>query len=97
MKSESVVNRMKKALAVNLPVSLPEPEVSLTAKPPVKHPVKPPVKFPVKPPVKFPVKFPVKPRVKLDIKKMVIPDKIDQGTLEWLTRCEFGENPYDRG
>lgn len=89
MKSESVVNRMKKALAVNLPVSLPEPEVSLTAKPPVKHPVKPPVKFPVK--------FPVKPRVKLDIKKMVIPDKIDQGTLEWLTRCEFGENPYDRG
>lgn len=89
MKSESVVNRMKKALAVNLPVSLPEPEVSLTAKPPVKHPVKPPVKFPVKPPVK--------PRVKLDIKKMVIPDKIDQGTLEWLTRCEFGENPYDRG
>ena len=89
MKSESVVNRMKKALAVNLPVSLPEPEVSLTAKPPVKHPVKPPVKFPVK--------FPVKPRVKLDIKKMVIPDKIAQGTLEWLTRCEFGENPYDRG
>lgn len=89
MKSESVVNRMKKALAVNLPVSLPEPEVSLTAKPPVKHPVKPPVKHPVK--------FPVKPRVKLDIKKMVIPDKIDQGTLEWLTRCEFGENPYDRG
>lgn len=89
MKSESVVNRMKKALAVNLPVNLPEPEVSLTAKPPVKHPVKPPVKFPVKPPVK--------PRVKLDIKKMVIPDKIDQGTLEWLTRCEFGENPYDRG
>jgi hypothetical protein len=89
MKSESVVNRMKKALAVNLPVSLPEPEVSLTVKPPVKHQVKPPVKFPVK--------FPVKPRVKLDIKKMVIPDKIDQGTLEWLTRCEFGENPYDRG
>ena len=89
MKSESVVNRMKKALAVNLPVSLPEPEVSLTAKPPVKHPVKPPVKFPVKPPDKH--------RVKHDIKKMVIPDKIDQGTLEWLTRCEFGENPYDRG